>query len=258
MWAKVHERLKAENSFPDGLFWDCGDPYNYFRRWSREHSDVVIVGGRDHKVGDGTDELERYKQLDAYVRTHLPPIKEVLNYWSSELYDPPDGIPFIGKDFLKDNTYVATGYMGEGLTFGTLAGIMLQELIVSGSNRYAELYKPQRIGSHPIAQAPTVLEEGISTMRGMAQRLMPVEISSEKELTPGDGGIMREGLRRVAVFRDNDGLLHRFHAVCTHLGCAISFNRAEKSWDCGCHGTRYDSHGHVIDGPALIDLEELA
>jgi Rieske Fe-S protein len=167
--------------------------------------------------------------------------------------EPADGVAFIGRNpGDADNVYIATGDSGMGMTHGTVAGLLLTQLIVGRPSPWAELYDPAR----KMLRAP--LEYARENLNVAAQYLEdylgPGEVHSTDELAPGCGAILRRGLTKIAAYRDDDGALHEYSAVCPHLGCIVAFDAVEKTWDCPCHGSRFDHFGRVIVGPANRNL----
>jgi Rieske Fe-S protein len=166
--------------------------------------------------------------------------------------EPVDGLAFIGRNPNDaDNVFIATGDSGMGMTHGTIAGMLLTDLITGRENPWAELYEPARKSG---AAVKDFIKENINVAEEYAELLTPGEVDSINEIENGDGAIVRRGLSKVAVYRDNDGVTHPVSALCRHLGCIVAWNSAEKTWDCPCHGSRYDRFGAVINGPANSDL----
>jgi Rieske Fe-S protein len=169
--------------------------------------------------------------------------------------EPVDGLAFIGRNPLdSDNVYIATGDSGHGMTHGTIAGILLTDLILGRENKWAELYDPSR---KTLGAIRDFAEENLNVAAQYTDFLTPGEISDVAELKAGDGAIIRRGLTKVACYRDESGALHERSAICTHLGCVVQWNSLEKTFDCPCHGSRFQTDGHVVNGPALNALSEV-
>lgn len=254
----IAARLDA--AVPDALWWDTGDPYLYVRLQepARGEGDAgwVIVGGEDHHSGDegGTGE-ERWRRLEAWAREHFP-VREVEYRWSGQVMEPIDGLAFIGRDpGSDDNVYVVTGDSGHGMTHGTIAGMLLTDLVLGRENPWAKLYEPTR---RTLRAASTFVRANMHVARHYGEWItgVPGQPETEAEIAPGSGAVLRRDAKPVAVFRDLDGALHECSAVCTHLGCIVHWNDAEKVWDCPCHGSRFGPHGEVIHGPANAPLAE--
>jgi Rieske Fe-S protein len=240
--------------FPPGLFWDLDDPYHYLRTQHTDLGTFLIVGGEDHKTGKETDTETRLSRLGAYMHVRLPDA-QVAYRWSGQIIEPADGLPFIGKNAGSQHVYVATGFSGTGLTFGTLSGMILSDAVLGVANPWAKLYRATRI--KPLAQAREYLSENVDFPATLARdRLAASEVAGTQEIPRGEGRLMRAHGKMLAVYRDPAGALHARSAVCTHLGCHVHWNNAETTWDCPCHGSRFGVDGSVINGPATKELAE--
>jgi len=248
------------------LYWDTHDPYHYVRVQRTSNAalggdnddvvDVLIVGGEDHKTAQASDTEERFGALEQWMRERFPSAAAVEFRWSGQVMETQDGLGFIGRNPLDaDNVYVATGDSGMGMTHGTIAGMLICDLIQGRNNPWAELYDPSRIR---VGAAGEFLKENLNVAAQYTSYITPGEVSSLDEITPATGAIVREGARKVAVFRDEAGEIHKVSAVCTHLGCIVGWNKAASTWDCPCHGSRFDAYGRVLNGPASKDLEKIA
>jgi glycine/D-amino acid oxidase-like deaminating enzyme/nitrite reductase/ring-hydroxylating ferredoxin subunit len=240
------------------LYWDTEDPYHYVRL--QRHRDVgydlLIVGGEDHKSGQAYDGDARLERLERWAREYFPLAENVELRWSGQVMEPVDGVAFIGRNpGDSDNIYIATGDSGMGMTHGTIAGMLLTDLIVGRPSPWAELYDPSR---KMLREAVEYAKENANVA---AQYLKDYtsgsDVESVDEIARGQGAVLRRGLKKIAVFRDHDGMLHERSAVCPHLGCIVSFDAVEATWNCPCHGSRFDGHGRVIVGPANRDLASL-
>ena len=241
-----------KDSVTRALYWDTGDPYHYVRLQTEDGYDVLIVGGEDHKTGQANDGHERFARLEQWTRERFPQTLEVQFRWSGQVMEPVDGLAFIGRNPLDDdNIYIATGDSGQGMTHGTIAGLLLADLIQGRKNSWEDLYSPSRI---KLKSLPEYASENINVAGQYADYVTPGDISSEAELKPGEGAIIREGLSKVAIHRDENGQVHKRSAVCPHLGCIVAWNSTERTWDCPCHGSRFSAEGGVYQGPANTDL----
>jgi len=229
-------------------------PYHYVRFARDEQGDVLIVGGEDHKTGQAEDFAQRFTNLERWARQHFPFIGEITDRWSGQVMEPVDGIAYIGRNPGDNNVYVVTGDSGNGLTHGTIAGILIADLIAGRENRWAKLYDPTRKTLKPVVVADYVAENA-NVAAQLRDYVTPGAAPSADEIKRGEGAILRDGIKKIAAFRDEDGTLHRFSAVCPHLKCIVRWNGAEKTWDCPCHGSRFDALGHMLNGPAIADLE---
>ena len=236
------------------LYWDYADPYHYVRlqRDRGAGDEVLIVGGEDHHTGQVDDAEERWDRLEQWTRRRWPMAREVEFRWSGQVMEPVDGLAYIGRNPQDaDNVYIATGDSGNGMTHGSIAGLLLTDLIQGRANAWASLYDPSRLS--PRATKDWVVEGAHSTAP-YVKWLTPAEVSSVDEIVPGEGALMRHGLTKVAVYKDPGGRVVELSAVCRHLGCIVEWNGAEKTWDCPCHGSRFTAEGRVVNGPALTDL----
>ncbi len=240
--------------FPRGLFWDTLEPYHYVRR-ARVGPDpggeVLMVGGEDHRTGEAEDADARYERLEAWARDRIGGLGRVTHRWSGQVQEPVDGLAFIGRNPGDGHVYVATGFSGNGITHGTLAGVLLADLVLGRPNDWASVYEPGRIS---LRAAPSFLRENVKTAGHYAELASGGDVEDEEQIARGQGAIVRRGLRKVAVYRDPSGELHERSAHCTHLGCVVAWNGAERTWDCPCHGSRFDVDGNVVHGPAVAPL----
>jgi glycine/D-amino acid oxidase-like deaminating enzyme/nitrite reductase/ring-hydroxylating ferredoxin subunit len=233
------------------LFWDTPHPYHYVRlqRWSHDE-DLLIVGGEDHRAGDEDDGEERFDTLEEWTRERFPARAREF-CWSGQVYEPADGLGLIGRDRLdQPNVFIATGDSGQGMTHGTVAGMLLRDLILGRSNPWATLYDPTRF---PV-QSTDFLQENLDTLWHYAEWFTSGDVDDEDALEAGEGAVVRQGLEKWAVYRDENGTVHEHSAVCPHLGCIVQWNSAENMWHCPCHGSRFFCDGKLAGGPATKDL----
>ena len=244
-----------KDSVTRALYWDTGEPYHYVRLQREDDYDVLIVGGEDHKTGQENDGAERFARLEQWTRERFPQSIEVEYRWSGQVMEPVDGLAFIGRNPLdEDNVYIATGDSGQGMTHGTIAGMLLSDLIQGRKNPWEDLYSPSRLR---LKSLPEYASENINVAGQYADYVTAGDIKSESELRPGEGAIMREGVSKIAVRRDESGNVHKLSAVCPHLGCIVAWNSTEQTWDCPCHGSRFSASGKVYQGPANNDLSSV-
>ena len=240
-------------SVPQALYWDTADPYHYVRLAPKDDgTDLLIVGGEDHKTGQADDTERRFASLADWARERVPMAREVACSWSGQVMEPVDSLAFIGRNPADaPNVFVVTGDSGNGMTHGTIAGVLLTDLIMGRDNPWATLYDPSRI---TLRAGLEFTRENLNVAAQYADLVTPGEISSVEELAPHTGAIMRQGARKVAVYRNQQGALQEFSALCPHLGCVVHWNDTEKSWDCPCHGSRFEATGAVLNGPAVTGL----
>jgi glycine/D-amino acid oxidase-like deaminating enzyme/nitrite reductase/ring-hydroxylating ferredoxin subunit len=234
------------------LFWDTPHPYHYIRVESADGYDVLISGGEDHKSGQKDDANVRFAALERWTRTRFPMMTEIEFRWSGEVMEPIDGLAFIGRNPMDhDNVFIATGDSGNGMTHGTIAGMLITDLIIGKENAWAALYDPSRKTLRSLGK---FVKENINVAEQYGDIVTRGEVDTTDEIVPGKGAIIRRGLKKIAAYKDEAGNVHELSAVCRHLGCIVDWNSLEKTWDCPCHGSRYDALGRVIMGPANNDL----
>lgn len=247
-------KLKDDN-YPSALIYDMQEPYHYFRTHRIDGQDYLIVGGEDHKTGHDDPEAA-FKTLENYVRQYYA-IASVDYRWSAQYYIPVDGLPYIGQlPKEASGVYLATGFNGNGMIFGTLSAKIISDLILKNENPYSSLFSPSRI--KPVAGFSEFLKENTdAAYHFIADRLTTNEIETAHSIKAGEGLVVDYQKQKMALYKDENGHITALNPRCTHAGCIVNFNSAEKSWDCPCHGGRYDLQGRVITGPPLKSLEKI-
>jgi glycine/D-amino acid oxidase-like deaminating enzyme/nitrite reductase/ring-hydroxylating ferredoxin subunit len=255
-------------SVTKGLYWDTPDPYHYVRLQRLDEPspgvlkgdtlyDALIVGGEDHKTAHATDAEDRWRNLEHWMRERWPQAREVIYRWSGQVIEPFDYAAFIGPNpDGAENVFMVSGDSGQGMTHGTIAGILLTDLVVGRENPWASVYDPRRVSlrAQPLREVAT--ENVDVAFQYIRDFISPGDVKTETEIPRGEGRIIRRGMHKLAVYRDESGTLHERSALCTHLRCVVQWNPAEKSWDCPCHGSRFDPYGKVLNGPAVEELKE--
>ncbi|WP_394843508.1 FAD-dependent oxidoreductase [Pendulispora brunnea] len=237
---------------PLALFWDMDDPYHYTRIAEIFGKRYLVIGGEDHKTGQKGDAEDCWTRLEEYARVRFG-VAPVTHRWSGQILEPVDGLPYIGKIPGKEKLSIGVGYSGNGMTFGTLAGMLLAEPDAPRARELLQLYAPSRV--KPVASAKDFVAENVDfPAHFVGDRLRAPDARSVEEVERGEGKIVKLGGERLAVYRDDAGALHAFSPVCPHLGCHVAFNNAERSWDCPCHGSRFDTEGRLLHGPAARGL----
>ncbi len=244
--------VRVRNAIPDALYWDTAEPYHYTRWASSDDPKLLIIGGSDHRTGEQRATDASFSMLERYVRDRYD-VEEVEYRWSHELYESADGLPYIGRVPGDGHVYTGTGYGGDGLKYGSVAGLVLADTLCDRYNPAAELFDPARI--KPIASAKRVAA-GLANIAKhfVGDRIGPGEVEHLHEIPVDSGRIMRVDGRKIAIYRDAESNYHALSPVCTHAGCLVQWNNAEKTWDCPCHGGRYDAYGKVIMAPPKRDL----
>jgi glycine/D-amino acid oxidase-like deaminating enzyme/nitrite reductase/ring-hydroxylating ferredoxin subunit len=239
-------------SVPPGLYWDTLDPYHYVRLARGRTEERLIIGGEDHKTGQADDAESRYERLEAWARERFPQLGAVRARWSGQVMEPVDGLAYIGRDPLEEgNVYLATGDSGHGMTHGTIAGLLLSDLIQARPNAWAELYDPAR---NPLRSSAQLVAENLNELAQYADWVTGGDFPPDR-IARGEGAVVRQGLLKLAVHRDSRNRLHSCAAVCPHLGGIVRWNHGEKTFDCPVHGSRFGPRGQVLNGPAIRDLE---
>jgi glycine/D-amino acid oxidase-like deaminating enzyme/nitrite reductase/ring-hydroxylating ferredoxin subunit len=231
---------------PEALFWDTRDPYDYLRVDRHPRFDYIIYGGEDHKTG------QKKRTKAAFVRLwrrleKIVPEASVDHRWSGQVICTPDGLPYIGEN--AEHQFIATGYCGNGMTFGTIGAMMARDWATERKNPWKDLFAVDRKKLKGAAWN-YIRENKDYPYYMIKDRIARPEAESVGELKRGDGMIVGSRRKKRAVFRDRDGKIHQLSPVCTHMGCLVRWNSAESSWDCPCHGSRFKPTGEVIAGPA--------
>jgi glycine/D-amino acid oxidase-like deaminating enzyme/nitrite reductase/ring-hydroxylating ferredoxin subunit len=256
-----------KGKIPYALWWDTGDqnskwiskPYHYVRleKFTEEY-DLLISGGEDHRTGQADDEFikeeDRYHLLEKWTRQHFPLILGIEFQWSGQIMEPVDSLAYIGKNPGDDNIYIITGASGNGMTHGTLGGIIIKDIITGKNNPWIKMYSPSRITLNTTGD---YLHEVVNMVAQYGDWFTQDEIKETEELKLGEGAVISTGLNKKAVYRDENNIIHACTAVCPHLGAILQWNADEKTFDCPMHGSRFTAEGKVINGPASSDLKQI-
>jgi glycine/D-amino acid oxidase-like deaminating enzyme/nitrite reductase/ring-hydroxylating ferredoxin subunit len=247
-------KLKTDK-YPDALVYDMQEPYHYFRSHVVDGEKLLIAGGNDHKTGHDDPE-KALADLEKYVRKYYN-VSSIKYQWSSQYYVPVDGFPYIGQmPEESDGVFCATGYNGNGMMLGSIAGKILADLVQGKPSKYEKIFSPARL--KPVAGFTVFVQENADVAyHFIADRIGIHETDSLKRLSPGTGKVLEVDGNKIAAYRDEKGEIFALSPVCTHAGCIVNWNGEEKSWDCPCHGARYDIHGQVLTGPATLPLAKL-
>jgi glycine/D-amino acid oxidase-like deaminating enzyme/nitrite reductase/ring-hydroxylating ferredoxin subunit len=247
-------KLKS-GKYPDALIYNMQEPYHYVRTHIVDGQELLIAGGLDHKTGH-EDPEKAFAGLEKYIRKYYN-VSSVKYKWSSQYYVPVDGLPYIGQMPLAvDGIYCATGFNGNGMMLGSVAAIILNDLVIGKENNYEKLFSPGRI--KPIDSFSEFVKENADVAyHFIADRLNIKETDSLKRLRPDTGKIVEVDGKDIAAYRDKEGKIYALNPVCTHAACMVNWNSEEKSWDCPCHGARYDINGRVLTGPATKNLQPI-
>ena len=258
-FARVHPERSyavagpARVPIPEGMFLSSGQPTRSIRFHPGTGEELVLVGGEGHKVGQGGRTGKRYAALEAFAREQFG-VESIEYRWSTQDNMPLDDVPYIGAlTPISKRLYVATGFKKWGLAHAPAAAMILRDALLGRDNAWASLYDASRLG--PLSSLSPFIKENLNVgFHFFADRLTRRSLAPASELGPGDGRVLARRERQVAVSRDADGTLHALSARCTHLGCIVNWNDAERSWDCPCHGSRFAPDGTVLQGPATEPL----
>ena len=238
---------------PEALFWDTDDPYHYLRVEAGRTNDYAIFGGNDHKTGQLPNTEKCIAELNATLWRMIPQAKPD-RQWSGQVIETNDGLPYIGET--SDRQFVATGFSGNGMTFGTVAALMARDTILHRKNPWKDLFAVDR--NKVRGGTWSYLKENVDfPYYYLKDRVLPAEGNSLRQVKSGEGKVLKLDGQRVACSRDESGTVQTLSPYCTHLGCLVHWNRAEQTWDCPCHGSRFQPDGAVLAGPAESALEPI-
>jgi glycine/D-amino acid oxidase-like deaminating enzyme/nitrite reductase/ring-hydroxylating ferredoxin subunit len=243
-----------DNAYPHALGYDMSDPYHYYRTQFINGEKYLIAGGEDHKTGHEDNTEACFRRLESYVKSYFP-VDRIAFRWSSQYFEPADGLPYIGNlPGNGKNVYVATGFGGNGMIYGTLSAIIFTDIIAKGKSAYQDLFDPNRI--KPVAGFANFVKEGADVAKELVNTLLPAhKIDELADLAAGEAKVVKFEGTTIALYKDETHHVHAVNSTCTHMKCAVSWNSAEKSWDCPCHGSRFSFDGTMLTAPAQKDLE---
>lgn len=245
-----------DEDYPDVLGYDLQDPYHYYRKHTVNGLKLLIAGGEDHKTGHADDTGECFSNLENYVRSHFN-VDKVVYSWSSQYYEPVDGFPYIGVlPGSSGHVFVATGFRGNGMMFGSLSSKIISDLIVKGSSIYEELFSPARI--KPIAGLTQFVKEQTAVVTDfIMDKLFAKRIESFAAVKAGNAKVVKYENDTYAVYKETNGKTHILKSTCPHARCEVRWNNAEISWDCPCHGSRFNVNGKLLTAPAVTGLQKI-
>lgn len=266
-WRTYVVGLRIEKgSLPYAIWWDTLEPYHYVRLVEFPDYDLLIAGGEDHHTGrdekggpdimsgETGDTPERFEALENWARGIFPQCGDLLYRWSGQVMESVDGIGYNGRHLGDKRIFVITGDTGSGTTNATLGARIITDQIMGRENPWADLYSPARLN---FRAADELFREASGAFWQFTDYVSAGDLDGSADIARGSGALLREGLKKVAVYKDEQGVLHRMSPVCPHVGCIVQWNAVEKSWDCPCHGSRFDCYGKVMNGPARSDLQAL-
>ena len=239
---------------PKGLYWEKNSPYHYasLEKSNTSQTEILLVGGEDHKTGQEKNPEACYVKLEKWAREKFPSTKRVLYKWSGQILEPIDGLAFIGQNPMDEkNVFVITGLSGNGMTYSTIAGSLLTDLIIGRENPLIDIFSPSRIS---VSTAGQFIKENFKTILQYKDWFIENQSDHLIELAKDEGLVYRSGFQIIAAYKDPQGNLILNSAICPHLGGIVRWNNGEKSWDCPCHGSRFDCLGKIIEGPTVSNL----
>lgn len=244
-----------DDLYPEDLIYDMFDPYHYYRTQETGGKKYFIGGGYDHKTAHEENQEYCFLKLESHLRKYFA-IDKIAYKWSSQYYESPDGLPYIGQLPNHKKIFVATGYGGNGMPYSNVAALSLKRIICREDNPYQELYDPNRLKL--VAGFSNFISHNVDIVKQFASKFFSKEdLQQLAELATGEGKIVRYKDEKIAVYKDDNGVVHALHPICTHLGCEVKWNNAELTWDCPCHGARYSYTGTVVNGPASKNLAKV-
>ena len=248
--------VTLNGDYPQDLAYDLGDPYHYYRTQEKNGVKYLVAGGEDHRTGEEKDTEQCFSRLENYLRKYFA-INEVAYKWSSQYFESADGLPYIGH--LPGNpktVFVATGYGGNGITYSQVAAQILTDLIVNGHSDFEEVFNPSRV--KPVAGFANFVKNAVDVTVNFIDKLIPSEkIKGLDEIKKGEAKLVNFENQSVALYKDENGKIHSVNPACTHINCTVAWNTAEKTWECPCHGSRFNEKGEMFTAPARKDLEKI-
>jgi glycine/D-amino acid oxidase-like deaminating enzyme/nitrite reductase/ring-hydroxylating ferredoxin subunit len=247
---------RARGPLPAGMYLSIDSPTRSIRPVDLGGTPGLVLGGPGHKPGEVDDAERYYGELEAWARQTFD-VEAIEHRWSAQDYTTIDHIPYIGRCPRTRRVYVGTGFKKWGMTGGTVAGMLLSDLICGRENPWTDVFDATRVGGAPAAKR-FVRENAAVGVHFVKDRIARLTAQDVSALAAGCGGVVSVGGKAVGGYRDPAGEVHAVSITCTHLGCTLQWNAAETSWDCPCHGSRFTHHGAVIEGPATEPLERIA
>lgn len=244
--------IKAKEKYPGGMYITAEDPGRSLRNQTSDNGELIFVGGEHHKTGQGVDTINHYKALIDFAN-EIYTVEDIPYRWSTQDCMTLDGVPYVGQ-FTSNtpNLYIATGFGKWGMTNSMVSSMLLRDLIIDGTSPWQDVYNPSR--ETFMASAKNFVVENLNVADELIEGKVEMPPENE-EIKPGEGKIINANGQRAGAYRDKQGTLHVVDTTCTHMGCELHWNSAEKSWDCPCHGSRFTYEGDVIEGPALRPLD---
>ncbi|NLY43227.1 MAG: FAD-dependent oxidoreductase [Clostridiaceae bacterium] len=245
--------IKAKEKYPGGMYITAEEPGRSLRYQNTDNGELILIGGEHHKTGQGKDTIKHYEALVDFSKTNFT-VEDIPYRWSTQDCMTLDGIPYVGHYTSKTpNLYIATGFGKWGMTNSTVSAMILRDLIVHGKSQWEDVYNPSR--STIAASAKNFILENANVVKELVEGKLS-SLPSDIEINPGEGKAVKVDGQRVGAYKDDQGKLHLVNTTCTHMGCELNWNSAEKTWDCPCHGSRFSYDGEIVEGPAVEPLSK--
>jgi glycine/D-amino acid oxidase-like deaminating enzyme/nitrite reductase/ring-hydroxylating ferredoxin subunit len=246
----------VSGDYPEGTFWGyygVNEKYS-IRSYEHEGQKHIVVVGQPHEVGQKENNIENIQNLEKFLHEHYS-VSEITHRWGGQNYKPADGLPYIGRKRKGSNVFIATGFSTDGLVYGTLSGIIIRDIITGTENEYTRLFEATR--HNPLKAAGNFIKENAINAGEVLKDYIFCKASKLSDISPGEGKVVEVDGNKLAVYNDEKGEMKACSAICTHLGCVVHWNMAERTWDCPCHASRFTTDGDVIEGPALMPLKKI-
>lgn len=245
--------IETNKKLPEGMFISAKEPVYSFRTANYNGKEILLIGGTEHKTGEAIATKEKYKELEELAKKYYPDCK-VLFKWNTRDCISLDKIPYIGEfsNFMK-NIYVGTGFKKWGMTFSNIAANIVVNKILGKKNKYEEIFNSKRI--NPIKNRTELKNMISNTANSLIFNKFRIEPFSVEQIDNDNGAIIEINTEPIGVYKNQDGKIYAVKPICSHLGCLLNWNNTDKTWDCPCHGSRFDYMGKNIYEPAIKGLE---
>lgn len=249
--------IKSNLTYPGGMYISAEEPSRSIRSvTSSDGTPMLIIGGQNHKTGQGICTINHYEALQDYASKYFA-AKDIVYRWSAQDLVTGDKIPYIGRiTSSSPNIYIATGFKKWGMTTSTVAAMLISDLIQEKSNEYEELFSPSR--SMSMKTVKNLVVDNLDVAKHLIGGKLEMVRRNPADLAPDEGAAVTVHGKRAGAYRDKEGKLHIVDTTCTHMGCEVEWNDGERTWDCPCHGSRFSITGEVMEGPAEKPLKKVS
>lgn len=246
----------ASAAFPEGTFWGYYNADRFsFRSYQHNGEQRLIVVGKPHKVGTKEDNQQNIAAIEEFMFSNFD-VAEITHRWGAQNYKPADSLPYIGRRSKNSRVLVATGFSSDGLTYGTVAAAVLRDILTDQENSATKTYDATR--HNPVKSAAKFLKENTLNAATLIKDYIFFKDTNLADIPVTEGKVIEIDGKKVAVYHESMDVVKACSAVCPHMGCIVHWNKAERTWDCPCHASRFDTNGFIIEGPALTPLKQLA